>query len=113
MEALILRLTKIQSTFADTVQSCKKNNGLIDPGNLPQACANTHTLQVIFNVGFSIIGAICVLVVVIGGFRYIRAGSNDTIVAESKRQISHALVGLIVAASASVIVNFVLLRASH
>ncbi len=48
--------------------------------------------------------------VVISGFRYIRAGSNETIVAESKRQLAHALVGLVVVAMAATIVNFIMSR---
>ena len=78
--------------------------------NLPMCSADQNTLQVFLNIFFAIIGAIALLIVVIGGFRYIRAGSNETIVAESKRQIVHALVGLVVAISASAIVNFVMSR---
>jgi hypothetical protein len=91
--------------------ACNATGGLINASNLPQTCASPDTVTTIINTGLAIIGAIAVLMVVIGGFRYIRAGGNDTIVAEAKRQISHALVGLIVAASAAIIVNFVLKRA--
>lgn len=84
------------------------SGGLLHVTGLPTTCANQSTLGIIFNILFVIIGAIAVLMVVIGGFRYIRAGSNETIVAESRRQIVHALVGLIVVISAAAIVNFVL-----
>jgi uncharacterized membrane protein len=69
------------------------------------------TLKTVMDIVFAIVGAFAVLMVVIAGFRYIRAGSNETIVAESRRQLAHAIVGLIVAASAGLIVNFVLGRA--
>lgn len=87
----------------------KGTGGLIDV-NLPTTCADHSVVVTVLNITFAIIGAIALLIVVIGGFRYIRAGSNETIVAESKRQIAHALVGLIVAISASAIVNFVMGR---
>jgi hypothetical protein len=90
--------------------SCASNSGIIKATSIPQVCANSSTLTDVLNVIFVLIGAISLLVVVIGGFRYIRAGSNDTIIAESKRMIAHALVGVIVAASAAAIVNFVLVR---
>ncbi len=87
----------------------------IDPKSLPQpggpSGPDGNTLQLIMNILFSIIGAIALLMVVIAGFRYIRAGSNETIVTESRRQLVHAIVGLVVAASAGLIVNFVLGRA--
>lgn len=91
---------------------------LIDPKNLPQPGKNSFDkgpgsteLATIFGIVFTIAGAIALLMVVIAGFRYIRAGSNDTIISEAKRQMAHALVGLIVVASAAIIVNFVLGRA--
>jgi hypothetical protein len=90
-------------------QQCRGDSGgLIHANHLPTTCASQNTIENILTVAFVVIGAVCLLMVVIGGFRYIRAGSNDTIVAEAKRQISHALVGLIVALSAAAIVNFVL-----
>ena len=88
---------------------------LINSNNLPKPGGKAgpgHTeLANIFNIAFTIIGAIALLIVVIAGFRYIRAGSNETIVSEAKRQMAHAIVGLIVVASAALIVNFVLSKA--
>ena len=81
-----------------------------DNNALPQVAANDNTITIILNIAFTIIGAIAMLIVVIAGFRYIRAGSNETITAESRRQLAHALVGLVVAASAAIIVNFVIGR---
>jgi Type IV secretion system pilin len=82
--------------------------GLLHATNLPTTCADQSSLGHILSITFFVLGAVALLVVVIGGFRYIRAGSNETIVAEAKRQIAHALVGLIVALLGAVIVNFVL-----
>lgn len=83
-------------------------SGLIHASHLPTTCASQDSLQNILNLIFVVLGAVALMIVVIGGFRYIRAGSNETIVAESKRQIAHALVGLIVVIMAASIVNFVM-----
>jgi len=98
--------------MATAAASCgvKDSGGLLHATGLPTTCANQSTLNEILTIVFTVIGAICLLMVVLGGFRYIRAGSNETIVAESRRQIVHALVGLIVSVSAAAIVNFVLAR---
>ncbi|HET9850409.1 MAG TPA: TrbC/VirB2 family protein [Candidatus Saccharimonadales bacterium] len=89
---------------------------LVSPHSLPKVGGSggpgSDTLQTILDIIFTLVGAIAMLMVVIAGFRYIRAGSNDTIISESKRQLAHALVGVIVAASAVAIVNFVLDRVS-
>jgi type IV secretory pathway VirB2 component (pilin) len=77
---------------------------------LPEVSADSGSIKILFNIVFILSGAIALLMVVIAGFRYIRAGSNETIVAESRRQLVHALVGLVVIASAATIVNFVISR---
>lgn len=96
---------------AAATQKCGTGGtGIINANSLPQPCADQNTLNNIMNIVFVIVGAVAVLMVVIAGFRYIRAGSNETVAAESRRQLVHAVVGLIVVASAAVIVNFVLDR---
>ncbi|HVO86166.1 MAG TPA: hypothetical protein VMT23_00340 [Candidatus Binatia bacterium] len=81
---------------------------LIDKDSLPQTNAGSDTITIVLNIFFTIIGAIAVLIIVISGFRYIRAGSNETIITEARRQMVHAIVGLIVTIMAAAIVNFVL-----
>jgi hypothetical protein len=49
--------------------------------------------------------------VVIAGFRYLTAGADANKAAEAKRQIAHALIGLVIAASAATIIKFVLEKA--
>jgi len=97
--------------YAAATQKCgATGTGIINANNLPQPCADQNTLNNLMNIVFVIVGAVAVLMVVIAGFRYIRAGSNETVAAESRRQLVHAIVGVIVVASAAVIVNFVLDR---
>jgi hypothetical protein len=67
-------------------------------------------LNTILNAGFVILGALAVLFIVLAGLRMITSGDNPTKVAESRRQIIFAALGLVVIATAGTIVHFVLGR---
>ena len=75
---------------------------------LPEAQANQDTLNTMFTIGYVVIGALSFLVLVIAGLRYILAQGDPQKITESKNQIMYALIGLVIAALAAVIVNFVL-----
>ena len=62
----------------------------------------------ITNVLLFIIGAISVIMIIIGGLRYILSGGDSTNVSAAKNTILYAIVGMIVALLAYAIVNFVL-----
>lgn len=85
-------------------------NGLISANGLPQACASPATLQNIFFIIFSIIGGIAFLFLVIAGARYVFARGNAEAVQKAKNQIQYSLIGLVIAAAAALIVNFVVGR---
>lgn len=101
---------QIPGWFAVANSSCKSSGGIIKPNSIPRTCANNETFTLILNAFLVVIGALAVLMVVIGGFRYIRSGANETTTAEARRQIIHALVGLVVIAMAAAIVNYVIKR---
>lgn len=71
--------------------------------------ANSITRRII-NVLLFVIGLISVLMVVIGGLRYVLSGGDSGAVTSAKNTILYAIVGLIVAFSAYGIVNFVVVR---
>lgn len=60
-----------------------------------------------------ILGAIAVIMIVIGGFKFVTSGGDTNAVASAKNTIIYALVGLVVVALAQVIVHYVLTLASH
>lgn len=62
----------------------------------------------IINVMLFIIGAISVVMIIIGGIRYAVSSGNSTSVTGAKNTILYAVVGLIVAFLAFAIVNWVL-----
>jgi hypothetical protein len=79
--------------------SCKTNNGGPDL---------TATIKKIINILSILVGAIAVIMIIFGGFRYVTSGGSDSSVSSAKNTILYAVIGLIIVALAQVIVHFVL-----
>lgn len=60
------------------------------------------------NVLLFVIGAISVIMIIIGGLRYVISGGDSTNVTAAKNTILYAVVGLVVALLAYAVINFVL-----
>ena len=65
-------------------------------------------IKTIVNVILYILGAVAVLMIVLGGIRYTTSGGDSTGVTNAKNTIIYAVVGLVIAIMAFAIVNFVL-----
>lgn len=103
----MLHLTTL---FASTCTT-GSNTGFISPSGLPQTCANSDTLNTVMTIVFTLIGAIALLMLVISGFRYILSRGEPQKMAEISRQIIYIAIGLVLAATADIIVTFVIKRA--
>lgn len=57
-----------------------------------------------------IMGVLAVIMVMLGGFKYVISGGSDSNVSSAKNTIVYALVGIIIVAFAQIIVRFVLTR---
>lgn len=68
----------------------------------------TPFLKSIANILLFIIGAASVIVIIIGGVRYVTSAGDSNAVNSAKNTILYAVVGLVVAAMAYAIVNFVI-----
>lgn len=62
----------------------------------------------IVNILLFIIGALSVIMLIIGGIRYTVSGGNASAVTAAKNTIIYAIVGIIVAVLAFAIINFIL-----
>lgn len=62
----------------------------------------------IVNVLLYIIGAASVIMIIVGGFKYVTSGGDSNGVTSAKNTILYAVIGLVVALLAYAIVNFVL-----
>lgn len=68
----------------------------------------TGIFTTISNVMLFVVGAISVIMVIIGGLRYVISGGNSANVTAAKNTILYAVVGLIISIMAYAIINFVL-----
>jgi uncharacterized protein YacL len=85
---------------------------LIDQNAVPHVNADNVTLKIFLNDIFALLGAICFLIIVISGLRYILARGNADSITKAKNSIIYALVGLVIAILASSIVNVILNKAA-
>jgi hypothetical protein len=60
------------------------------------------------NILSLIVGIVAVIMIIIGGLRYITSGGSDTGVTSAKNTILYAIIGLIIVALAQLLVRYVL-----
>lgn len=64
--------------------------------------------RTVTNVLLFLIGAISVIMLIVGGIRYVVSGGDSTAVQNAKNTILYAIVGVVVAILAYAVVNFVI-----
>jgi hypothetical protein len=77
-------------------------------GQQPELFGSNGAFTRITNVMLYVIGAISVIMLIIGGIRYVLSGGDSGAVTNAKNTILYAVVGIIVAILAYAIVNFVI-----
>ena len=80
-------------------------------------CADTSgnlydLLNKIVNIFSAIVGVIAVIMIVVGGLRYITSGGDANKVGAAKTTIIYALIGLVIVALSQIIVHFVLAQSA-
>ena len=89
-----------------TTQTCATATG-------DQTTTVNSLLTKIINIFSVIVGVVAVVMIIVGGFRYITSGGKDEGVKTAKNTILYALIGLVVVALAQIIVKFVLNKATQ
>ena len=69
-------------------------------------------IRKVINLLSAIVGVVAVIMIMVGGFRYITSGGSDTGVTSAKNTILYAIIGLIIVALAQLLVRFVLRQVS-
>ena len=124
--SLMLVLGMAAPALAQTAQD-QINNGLCagsnlqfteDPGQCNAASTDATTkindiIHTIVNLLSAIVGVVAVIMIIVGGFRYITSGGNDTSVTSAKNTILYAIIGLVVVALAQIIVRFTLSKLTN
>ncbi len=86
-------------------------NSDCNSGGLSQGQANdklNNIIHSVINLLSVIVGVVAVIMIIIGGLRYITSGGSDTSVTGAKNTILYAIIGLIIVALAQILVRFVL-----
>ena len=79
----------------------------IDLDPLPKPEADSAELAKIMSVVFAIAGSLALLMLAIGGYRYIISRGDPSATAQAKNTILYSIIGLVVVMAAASIVAFV------
>lgn len=96
--------------------ACDPSQGIVDSQDCSRGTGTPESLtdedtgvfRIIANVLLFIIGAIAVIMLIIGGIRYTISQGDQNAVSSAKNTILYAIIGIIVAILAYAIVNFVI-----
>lgn len=68
----------------------------------------TETIARIIRVALSFLGIVAVVIILLGGFKWMTAGGNEDKVKEAKRLMIQGIIGLVIVLSAFAIAQFVI-----
>ncbi len=106
----VLGLTVVslaQPTFAADATS-QVQQGIQATGSGASAPSLSDIFKNVVNILLYVIGALSVIMLIVGGIRYATSAGNSANVTAAKNTIMYALIGLVIAVLAYAIVNFVL-----
>lgn len=116
MLPLALLLTQAAPAQAVTQSDCSSTLsiqsgvgcGASDSASRTSLFGHTSLFTAISNTIIFLVGAVSVIMVIVGGLRYTLSGGDPKATADAKNTILYAIVGLVVAALAYAIVTFVI-----
>ncbi len=104
--ATFVLLTPSVEAFDGTIQGGA--NAAKGTGQNPELFGNSGIFKTITDVLLFVLGAVSVIMIIIGGLRYVISGGNSANVTAAKNTILYAIVGVIIALLSYAIINFVL-----
>jgi type IV secretion system pilin len=72
-----------------------------------------NLIHTVINLLSLVVGVVAVIMIIVGGLRYITSGGSDTGVTGAKNTILYAVIGLIIVALAQLLVRFVLNKVTN
>ncbi len=86
----------------------------VDSGGCSDKSSATlnNILRTVINILSVVVGFVAVVMIMVGGFRYITSGGDSAKTASARSTIVYALIGIVIAMLAQVLVHFVLVKAS-
>lgn len=83
-----------------------------NPSAEPASTRVDRTIKLVINIFSLVVGVVSVIMIIIGGLKYITSGGDSGNITGAKNTILYAIIGLVVVALAQVVVKFVLERAA-
>lgn len=81
--------------------------GTDQPGTLFGSGADDGLFKKVVNIMLFIVGAVAVIMLILGGVKYVTSGGAQDKVTSAKNTIMYAIIGIVVAVLAYAVVNFV------
>ena len=114
-----LSLTLVPSLMLASAAHATGNGGLNCGTQLEfgESCPTTSTdgtdgvnkiVNLVITIFSRLVGVVSVVMIIVGGFKYVTSGGESAGVTSAKNTILYAIVGLIIVAVAQIIVHFVL-----
>jgi len=91
---------------------CGANDAAGVPGAANPGTTIDNTISNIVDILSIIVGIVAVIMIIVGGFRYITSAGNQERVKTAKNTLIYAIIGLVIVALAQIIVAFVLDQAT-
>jgi hypothetical protein len=125
MSALFLTPLALPATVsADAILTgsnhlaCGANGNLVDNNNACTVTGNAlgtvnNIIVTAINIFSVVVGIVCVVMIIIGGLKYVTSNGDAGNVSGAKNTILYALVGLVIVALAQLIVKFVIQKTAQ
>jgi hypothetical protein len=107
--ALVLASCETPISTAEAIQ-CGANNAAGVPGGASPGNTINITVDNAINFISMAVGAVAVIMLIVGGFRYVTSSGSEESVKGAKNTIMYALIGLVIVAVAQIVVQFVLTK---
>lgn len=109
LAAVILWITSSGVTTPVSAYSIQEGVNAAHGTNQPtDLFGTTGVITYVTNILLFVVGILSVIMIIIGGLRYVVSGGNSTAITAAKNTILYAIVGLIIAFLAFALINFVL-----
>ncbi len=99
-------LADAKSEICAGVGAASGTGGCTDPGGK----TIDNVIATVVNILSWLVGIIAVIMIIVGGFRYVTSGGDSSSTGTAKSTIIYAIIGLVIVAFAQFIVQFVLTK---
>ncbi len=88
-------------------ETCKGTGGAVTSGKCGGGSSVAGIFRTVANILLFLVGAIAVIMIIVGGFRFVTANGDSTQITAARNTVLYAIVGIVVAFLAFAAVNFV------